>query len=27
VRPLDQFEETVSWNGEQVPRFKFIRDK
>lgn len=26
VRPLSQFEEMVEWNGEQVPRFTFIRE-
>lgn len=26
TRPLDQFVETVEWNGEQVPRFNYIRE-
>lgn len=25
VRPLTQFEELVEWEGNQVPRFKFIK--
>lgn len=27
VRPLEMFQETVTINGEEVPRFEYVADK